>query len=74
MTLCHQHPELSAYNLLSMADDNQLAEATQPLSFAEFLERMKEPAAADLVRSIKKCDMDEQSCCCICIIYSTAGL
>ena len=39
-----------------MADDTQLAEATQPLSFAEFLERMKEPAAADLVRSIKKCD------------------
>ncbi len=37
-----------------MADDTQLAEATQPLSFAEFLERMKEPAAADLVRSIKK--------------------
>ncbi|BDA40541.1 probable vacuolar protein sorting-associated protein 9A at N-terminal half [Coccomyxa sp. Obi] len=36
-----------------MADDTQLAEATQPLSFAEFLERMKEPAAADLVRSIK---------------------
>ncbi|KAK9823919.1 hypothetical protein WJX72_006354 [[Myrmecia] bisecta] len=36
-----------------MADDNQLAEATQPLSFAEFLERMKEPSAADLVRAIK---------------------
>ena len=38
-----------------MADDSQLAEATQALSFAEFLERMKEPQAANLVRSIKKC-------------------
>ncbi|KAL0040776.1 hypothetical protein WJX79_005242 [Trebouxia sp. C0005] len=36
-----------------MADDSQLAEATQALSFAEFLERMKEPQAANLVRSIK---------------------
>ena len=39
-----------------MADDNQLAEATQALSFAEFLERMKDPQAANLVRSIKRCD------------------
>ena len=38
-----------------MADDSQLAEATQALSFAEFLERMKDPQAANLVRSIKKC-------------------
>lgn len=37
-----------------MADDKELAEATAPLSFAEFLDRMKDPAAADLVRSIKK--------------------
>lgn len=37
-----------------MADDRELAEATAPLSFAEFLDRMKDPAAADLVRSIKK--------------------
>ena len=37
-----------------MADDKELADATAPLSFAEFLERMKDPAAADLVRSIKK--------------------
>lgn len=36
-----------------MADDLQLAEATQPLSFAEFLDRMKDPRAADLVKSIK---------------------
>ncbi|DBB04146.1 hypothetical protein WJX77_002566 [Trebouxia sp. C0004] len=36
-----------------MADDSQLAEATQALSFAEFLERMKDPQAANLVRSIK---------------------
>jgi hypothetical protein len=36
-----------------MADDLQLAEATQPLSFAEFLERMKDARAADLVKSIK---------------------
>ena len=39
----------------NMADDSQLAEATQALSFAEFLERMKDPQAANLVRSIKKC-------------------
>jgi hypothetical protein len=26
----------------------------QPLSFADFLEKMKDPAAADLVRSIKR--------------------
>lgn len=38
-----------------MTDDSQLAEATQALSFAEFLERMKDPQAANLVRSIKKC-------------------
>ena len=38
----------------NMADDTQLAEATQALSFAEFLERMKDPQAANLVRSIKK--------------------
>jgi hypothetical protein len=37
----------------TMADDLQLAEATQPLSFAEFLERMKDARAADLVKSIK---------------------
>jgi hypothetical protein len=37
-----------------MADDRELAEATASLSFAEFLDRMKDPAAADLVRSIKK--------------------
>lgn len=37
-----------------MADDGAFTEATAPLSFAEFLERMKDPAAADLVRSIKK--------------------
>ena len=46
----------SASNIaLDMADDSQLAEATQALSFAEFLERMKDPQAANLVRSIKKC-------------------
>ena len=39
---------------IHMADDSQLAEATQALSFAEFLERMKDPQAANLVRSIKK--------------------
>ena len=38
-----------------MADDNALSDATQPLSFAEFLEKMKDPAAADLVRTIKQC-------------------
>ena len=37
-----------------MADDNQLAEATQALSFAEFLERMKDPQAVNLVRTIRK--------------------
>ena len=37
-----------------MADDSQLAQATQPLSFSEFLERMKDPQAANLVRLIKK--------------------
>ncbi len=37
-----------------MADDGSLAQATQPLSFSEFLEKMKEPAAAFLVRSIKQ--------------------
>ncbi len=37
-----------------MTDDGSLAQATQPLSFSEFLEKMKEPAAADLVRSIKQ--------------------
>jgi hypothetical protein len=37
-----------------MADDRELLNATQPLSFAEFLDRMKDPAAADLVRNIKK--------------------
>lgn len=36
-----------------MADDTQLAQATQPFSFHDFLERMKEPQAADLVRKIK---------------------
>ncbi|KAK9835042.1 hypothetical protein WJX81_006516 [Elliptochloris bilobata] len=36
-----------------MADPEALEEASKALSFAEFLERMKEPAAADLVRSIK---------------------
>lgn len=36
-----------------MADDHQLAEATQALSFAEFLERMKDPQAANLVKLIK---------------------
>ena len=36
-----------------MADDSQLAEATQALSFAEFLERMKDPQAANLVKLIK---------------------
>lgn len=38
-----------------MADDSALAEATRPLSFALFLEKMKEPAAQDLVRTIKEC-------------------
>ena len=33
-----------------------LAEATRPLSFALFLEKMKEPAAQDLVRGIKECE------------------
>ena len=37
-----------------MADPEALEEASKALSFAEFLERMKEPAAADLVRSIKR--------------------
>ena len=40
----------------SMADDTVLAEATRPLSFALFLEMMKEPAAQDLVRGIKECE------------------
>ena len=44
-----------------MADDSQLAEATQALSFAEFLERMKDPQAANLVRSIKKCVVNHLS-------------
>ncbi len=44
-----------------MADDSQLAEATQALSFAEFLERMKDPQAANLVRSIKKCVVNHVS-------------
>lgn len=35
-------------------DDKELIDATAPLSFADFLEKMKDPAAADLVRSIKK--------------------
>ncbi len=39
-----------------MADPEALEEASKALSFAEFLERMKEPAAADLVRSIKRWD------------------
>jgi hypothetical protein len=38
-----------------MADPEALEEASKALSFAEFLERMKEPAAADLVRGIKRC-------------------
>lgn len=38
---------------VKMADDSQLAEATQALSFAEFLERMKDPQAANLVKLIK---------------------
>lgn len=37
-----------------MAEDAAFAEGTATLSFSEFLEKMKEPAAADLVRSIKK--------------------
>ncbi len=45
-------PRLTIRKLI-MADDMSLAEATQPLSFAEFLERMKNPAASDLVRHIK---------------------
>ena len=44
-----------------MADDSQLAEATQALSFAEFLERMKDPQAANLVRSIRKCAVHRAS-------------
>ena len=39
-----------------MADDTALLDATQPLSFAEFLDKMKDPAASDLVRTIKQCD------------------
>jgi hypothetical protein len=30
------------------------SETPQPLSFADFLEKMKDPAAADLVRNIKR--------------------
>ena len=37
-----------------MADETGLAEATQPFAFQDFLERMKDPAAADLVKSIKR--------------------
>ncbi len=37
-----------------MADESGLAEATQPFAFQDFLERMKDPAAADLVKSIKR--------------------
>lgn len=37
-----------------MADEAVLAEATQNLSFAEFLNRMKDSAASDLVRHIKQ--------------------
>ncbi len=39
-----------------MAEDSQFAQATQQFSFQDFLERMKEPAAADLVRYIKTYD------------------
>lgn len=39
-----------------MADDTALLDATQPLSFAEFLEKMKLPEASDLVKTIKQCD------------------
>lgn len=39
-----------------MAEDSQFAQATQAFSFQDFLERMKEPAAADLVRYIKTYD------------------
>lgn len=36
-----------------MAEDSSLSRPTPPLSFALFLEKMKEPAAQDLVRGIK---------------------
>ena len=60
-----------------MADDSQLAEATQALSFAEFLERMKDPQAANLVRSIKKCAVGHVSITALdvvsrCILASSA--
>ena len=60
-----------------MADDIMLAEATRPLSFALFLEKMKEPAAQDLVRGIKECGLTATdicqalalfSCCCCCCL------
>ena len=41
-----------------MADETGLAEATQPFAFQDFLERMKDPAAADLVKSIKRWELD----------------
>lgn len=52
----------------AMADPEALEEASKALSFAEFLERMKEPAAADLVRSIKRrglciCAAVQAQCC-----------
>ena len=52
-----RQPIAAAGIYLSMADDSMLAEATRPLSFALFLEKMKEPAAQDLVRTIKECDL-----------------
>ena len=39
-----------------MADDDDPTNAS--LSFADFLERMKDPAAADLVRTIRACVAD----------------
>jgi hypothetical protein len=39
--------------LCNMEEQRNSREGTMPLSFSEFLEKMKDPKAADLVRSIK---------------------
>lgn len=40
------------------------------LSFADFLERMKDPAAADLVRNIKRCAVLQLGPSLRCGMYS----
>lgn len=43
-----------------MTDDTALTMATQPLSFALFLDKMKQPAAQDLVRATKGCEFSHR--------------